>query len=68
MSITDSLYHPLSFAYALALCVNLNVDLKVAGTLRVPTTLHLGWTAHGVCLLLCRRIGLYENVKNIPEN
>ncbi|MDE0315126.1 MAG: hypothetical protein OXM61_09505 [Candidatus Poribacteria bacterium] len=36
------------FACDLALCVNLNVDLKVAGTLRVPSALHLGWTAHQI--------------------
>ena len=33
MSITDSLYRPAGFACVLPLCVNLNVDLKVAGTL-----------------------------------
>ncbi len=27
---------------------DLNVDLKVAGTLRVPSALHLGWTAHQI--------------------
>ncbi len=40
MSITDSLYRPSGFACALPLCVNLHVDLKVAGTLRVPSALH----------------------------
>ena len=33
MSITDNLYRPSGFACALPLCVNLHVDLKVAGTL-----------------------------------
>ncbi len=40
MSITDSLYDPSSFACALPLCVNLNVNLKVADTRSVPTILH----------------------------
>ena len=59
MSITDSLYRLSGFACVLALCVNLNVDLEVVGTLYgaclngihtvdlVPSALHLGWTAHG---------------------
>ena len=66
MSRTDS-YIVRRVLLVLSPYVNLNVDLKVAGTLRVPSALHLGWTAHGVCLLLCIRISLYENVKNIPE-
>ena len=33
MSITDSLYRPSGFACALTLCVNLTLNLKVAGTL-----------------------------------
>ena len=42
MSITDSLYRPAGFACVLPLCVNLNVDLKVAGTL-MKINLLFGW-------------------------
>ena len=27
--------------------------------IRVPSALHLGWTAHGVCLLPCLCVSLY---------
>ena len=40
MSITDSLYRRSDFACALPHGCQLNVDLKVAGTRRVPSTLH----------------------------
>ncbi|MYF99713.1 hypothetical protein F4212_11390, partial [Candidatus Poribacteria bacterium] len=40
MSITDSLYRSSDFACALPHGCQLNVDLKVAGTRRVPSALH----------------------------
>ena len=62
MYITKSLYFRSMFA-PLYSGHHINRDLKVVGTLRVPSILHVGGiTAHGVCLLLCRDV--YRNVKN----
>ena len=60
MSKTDSLYRPSGFACALPLCINLTL-------IWCRPLCIFGWTAHGVCLLLCLCIRLYENVKNGPE-